>query len=351
MSDCRLFAVLCQRTLMGVPLLLWLFLGAIPAGAHEVRPALFEILWSPESECRIRWKQPTIGERGIRLVPHLTSGWLAQNPEQEIWAAGYRILQWSRSDCDRGQITGQTFWVEGLNTSITDVLVRLDFGAEGVEQRVMRPGDSPLGLSFSESSMLSTQGYFGYGVQHILEGIDHLAFVLGIVLLVGFNRLLIQAITGFTVGHSLTLALTSMDWWQPWPELIEALVALSIVIVAVEVLNKHRGKVGWSGRWPALVALGFGLLHGAAFAGALTELGTTKDSMLPALLLFNLGVEAGQLLFIVALLLIARVMAPTLQNLPELGKIAAPYVIGGLASYWLIDRSLALLAGVGSPVL
>lgn len=329
-------------------LLLW---AAFPAvWAHEVRPALFEIERSANSQCEILWKQPVVGELAVRLVPHLSGGWLGAPPISESAGPGRYSLRWVRRPCTLEALEAQAFTVEGLDTTITDVLVRVDFGEGRRIQHILRPGDAPLvfgnpGGQQVARGAVGSSAFFRLGVVHILEGVDHLAFVLGLVLLVGLRKRLVTAVTGFTVAHSLTLGATALGWLQPWPALIEAMVALSILFVAAEALRARRGGPRTlTGRWPELAALGFGLLHGFAFAGALGAIGLPQDETLLALLLFNLGVEAGQLVYVLAVLVVSVALRRTTTALPHWAGELPAYVIGACASYWTFERTLAIFA-------
>jgi len=167
------------------------------------------------------------------------------------------------------------------------------------------------------------------GVEHILTGIDHLLFVIGLLFLVGFNRRLIWTITAFTAAHSLTLACSALGWLVLRPPPVEATIALSIVLVAGEALH-HRETL--ARRWPALVAFLFGLVHGLGFAGALKEIGLPENHLLVALLSFNVGVEIGQLLTVAGAYGLWRLT----RRWPELARArtALLYVIGSVAAYW-----------------
>lgn len=325
-------------------ILLMLLLFSISGGAkaHEVRPALLEIVRDSAQICQISWKQPTAGEIAVRLVPHLSGGWIEGLPERDLITPGHRVMRWSKSNCTIAALEAQLFTVAGLEATITDVLVRIDYGDGETRQHILRPGDQPLTLARMAAHSHASSAYFILGAEHIFEGIDHLAFVLGLVLLVGFRVRLLTAVTGFTVAHSLTLAVTALGILKPRPALIEALVALSIIFIATEVLRAKEGKSSLTIRWPELAALGFGLLHGFAFAGALIDIGLPRNDTLLALLLFNLGVEAGQLLFIAALLGISFAARPQLARLPRWTPNVPPYAIGIAASYWFIERITAL---------
>jgi hydrogenase/urease accessory protein HupE len=181
--------------------------------------------------------------------------------------------------------------------------------------------------------------YVTLGVEHILAGFDHLMFVLSLLFLVGFNKRLVYTISAFTLAHSLTLALSSLGLLTLRPPPVEATIALSIMLVAGEALNKEQTL---SRRWPALVAFLFGLVHGLGFAGALSEIGLPQNNLFVALLTFNVGVEVGQLLVVVLCYGIYRALAR--QPHFVAARTPALYVIGGVAAFWSIDRIVGILA-------
>jgi hydrogenase/urease accessory protein HupE len=180
--------------------------------------------------------------------------------------------------------------------------------------------------------------YVILGVEHILSGFDHLMFVLSLLFLVGFNKRLVYTISAFTLAHSLTLALSSLGLLTLRPPPVEATIALSIMLVAAEALNKEQTL---SRRWPALVAFLFGLVHGLGFAGALSEIGLPQNNLFVALLTFNVGVEVGQLLVVVLCYAVYRVLAS--QRFFVAARRPALYAIGGVAAYWSIGRIAGIL--------
>jgi hydrogenase/urease accessory protein HupE len=179
--------------------------------------------------------------------------------------------------------------------------------------------------------------YTALGIEHILTGVDHLLFVIGLLFLVGFNRRLIWTITAFTLAHSVTLALSALGWLVLRSPPVEASIALSIVLVAGEALHRQNTLAR---RFPALVAFLFGLVHGLGFAGALKEIGLPEHHLLAALLTFNIGVEIGQLLTVAAAWVVWRVGSrwPTLAK----ARIAMLYGIGSVAAYWSWERAAAI---------
>jgi len=320
-----------------------IFISACPAVAHEIRPALLDIRHIPGS-CLIIWRQPTIGEFAVPLKPRLSGGWLAQPAQENMLAATHHVGTWKRQPCSLADLERQQLSIDGLNNTITDVLVRVDYGDGHRRSEILHPRDPPLNLARGDRIGHGVLAYFRLGIAHILEGVDHLCFVLALILLVGFRARLAMAVTGFTLAHSLTLGATAFGLIAPWSALIEALVALSIAFVAAEVLRARDGQSSLTIRWPVIAAATFGLLHGFAFASALAEVGLPRDETLLALLLFNLGVEAGQLLFIALIFVIARAMRPLADHLPAAAIRVPPYAIGALAAFWFVDRAVSLLA-------
>ena len=181
--------------------------------------------------------------------------------------------------------------------------------------------------------------YLVLGVEHILTGFDHLLFVFGLLFLVGFNRRLVATITAFTVAHSLTLASSALGLLVLRSPPVEAIIALSIVLVAAEALRERQTLAR---RWPALVAFLFGLVHGLGFAGALKEIGLPENHLALALLMFNVGVEIGQLLTLAAAYLLTKSLAR--QRWFLAGHKPALYFIGTLAMYWSWSRIATLIA-------
>ena len=183
--------------------------------------------------------------------------------------------------------------------------------------------------------------YLGFGIEHILTGIDHLLFVLALMLLTTGTWRLLKTVTAFTVAHSITLALATLGLVHVPSKPVEAVIALSIVYVAAEILHARRGRIGLAARMPWIVAFTFGLLHGFGFAGALSEVGLPAGQIPVALLFFNLGVEAGQVLFIAAVLALVAVARRVRVAWPRWAELVPPYVIGSVAMVWVIQRVIA----------
>lgn len=341
---------------MSVARLLRLFLVLISlalgsAQAHEVRPGYLELHELGAGNYDVLWKVPAKGDRRLGLYVRLP-GHCSSSEAKSQFVAGAYIERW-RTRCDE-TLTGSRISIDGLAATRTDVLARVQ-RADGTSQTVRVTPRSPaftVSAAAGPGEVMKT--YFVLGVDHILLGIDHLLFVLALLFLVRNWPRLVGTVTAFTLAHSLTLAAATLGWVQVPQAPVEAAIALSIVFVAAEVLHARQGRPGLAARMPWVVAFVFGLLHGLGFAGALREVGLPEHAIPLALAFFNIGVEAGQLLFIAAFfllvwavskLLVARAAGDpgrvTTTTWSAAGKLSLPaaYVIGTLASSWLIERT------------
>ena len=243
--------------------------------------------------------------------------------------------------------------MEGLSATSTDVLVRIEALGGATQTERLSPTKTAFVVQTTPGASEVAATYLRLGIEHILFGFDHLLFVLALVILVREWRRVAITVTAFTVAHSITLAAATLGFVNvPGPPL-EAAIALSIVLVAVEIVNARHGKPSLTARRPWLVAFGFGLLHGFGFAGALAEVGLPQHAIPIALLFFNLGVEIGQLVFVAGVLTLAWLLreTATLLSKPALVQrtinrldVIAAYAIGAMAAYWLIERTTAFFA-------
>lgn len=310
---------------------------AVVAG-HEVRPAYLEIVEAADHGVEILWKQPVLGDRAVRLVPHLSNGWLDGDPAAQELTLNHLIRVWRPAGEAGPDLDGVAITIEGLERTITDVLVRIALADGRVLERFLTPDDPSLTISLAETTALAAPVYLQLGFEHILGGLDHLAFVLLLLILIGGGRRLVAAVTAFTLAHSLTLALAALDMVRVDAATVEAVVALSIVFLAVELVHAARGRAGLTSRRPWLVPFGFGLLHGLAFAGTLVDVGLPPGGIVLSLLLFNVGVELGQLLFIAAALAAFWALSQHGWRIPAWARLAPSYTVGALAMFWFIDR-------------
>ncbi len=305
--------------------------------AHEVRPGYLELTQTGPETYDVLWKVPAAGE-SMRLGIHLRfpAGTEDTSEHRGVFARGAFVDRWSVRRA--GGLTGETIHFDGLGGTMTDVLVRVEQSSGTSFVSRVEPTHPSFVLA-SEPSLWSLAGtYFALGVEHILGGIDHLLFVLALLMLVKGRRRLFFTITAFTVAHSITLAAATLGWLRVPPAPVEAVIALSIVFVAAEIVHGLRGQEGVTARSPWIVALVFGLLHGLGFASALREVGLPGHAIPVALFLFNVGVEAGQLLFVGAVLAVLALARRCVGVTPRWAAWVPAYGIGAVAVYWTIQR-------------
>jgi len=322
-------------------LLLFTLLSAPwPAMAHEVRPALLQLTEVEADRFALLWRVPARGERVLALEPRMPANCQSLGVPELDWN-GARAEQRRELLCEGGLADGEIA-IEGLQRLRTDVLIRVAYLNGGTETLRATPSSPTVTLAGRRDLLQVSSAYLLLGIEHILLGIDHLLFVGALLLLVSGWRRIVGTVTAFTVAHSLTLAGATLGLITVPPALIEALIALSIVFVAAEVIHLHQGKSTLTSSRPWLIAFAFGLLHGFGFAGALSAIGLPPGAVPAALLFFNLGVEAGQLLFIIALLLIARMLAMVRGTSPNWLRPGLAYGLGTLAAFWTTERVAAI---------
>jgi hydrogenase/urease accessory protein HupE len=281
-----------------------LALVASAALAHEARPGFLELRETGPGTYSFLWKKPTGGEVEIQIAPIVPEGCRLATPDREQLTPGAMISRGTLT-CEGG-IAGKTIAIAGLEATISDVLVRLHHADGRLESHLLRPATPSVTLGGTTSATERALGYLQLGVQHILLGVDHLLFVLGLLLIVGDRFTLVKTITSFTLAHSLTLAIATLGYaTAPLPPL-NAAIALSILFLGPEVVRRWRGETSFTIRHPWVVAFAFGLLHGFGFASGLAAMGLPKAEIPLALLLFNVGVELGQVAFVLLVVLLER---------------------------------------------
>jgi hydrogenase/urease accessory protein HupE len=310
---------------------------AVPARAHEARPAYLQLHQTDAETYDVLWKVPGAGEdKRLALNVEFASGTRTIDPLRVSFANNAFVQRWRVQRA--GGLDGTSIRIDGLQATLTDVLVRLE-RLDGTTQTIrVTPASPGFVIEARPGHWEVARTYLGLGVEHILLGIDHLLFVLALLILVEGARRLVWTITAFTAAHSLTLAAATLGWVHLPPPPVEACIALSIVFLASEIMHARAGRPGLTCRRPWIVAFVFGLLHGLGFAGALSEVGLPAHAIPTALLFFNVGVEIGQLLFIAAML--AVIAGARHVRLPRgnWNWQLPVYAIGTVATYWTIDR-------------
>src|SRR5882762_2246067 len=322
---------------------------AQPTLSDELRPGYFEMRQTSPGTYNLLFKIPARGE-DLRLAIYVKLPEGTQDvglPRASFSDGAYVERRTIRRD---GGLAGQAVSIEGLSATSTDVLVRVESLEGAIQTERLSPTKTSFLIQAVPGSGEVAATYLRLGVEHILFGFDHLLFVLALVMLVRDWRRVAITVTAFTIAHSITLAAATLGFVNvPGPP-VEATIALSIILVSVEILNARRGKPSLTARLPWLVALSFGLLHGFGFAGALAEVGLPQHAIPVALLFFNLGVEIGQLAFVAAVLatgeLFRRAVAlrfepATVDHTINRLDMVAAYAIGAVAAYWLIERTSA----------
>ena len=325
-------------------LLLLLFLAPV-AHAHDARPNYVQISETTLNTFSVMWKVPASVPGAALPFPTLPDGCATEQPP--TWhAAGAEFVGQQAFVCDAG-LSGRSVGIEfpAYNPSLSTLYkVRLANGEEHV--RILRPSESTWTIPDAESRFGVAKEYTLLGIEHIWIGIDHLLFVACLLFIARSPRRLLVTITGFTVAHSITLALSALDLVRiPTPP-VEAAIALSVVFLAWEIAKGDETSLAY--RFPVMVSSSFGLLHGFGFAAVLRDIGLPQTELPTALLFFNIGVEIGQILFVLTLLVLFFLVRPLLMQLLRLGSkdavhwssltVPASYVIGGIASYWMLDR-------------
>ncbi len=325
--------------------LLLLCLGSAPALAHKLAPSLLQIDELYAHHYAVLWRTPRLAA----VAPEPVFPDNCQRSEPALHSAG-SALEWRWEMRCPGGLGGQTLAVTSLSSGRTAALLRLQPEGGRLQQQLLS-ADQPSYTVPRQASGWSLIGqYLLLGAEHILIGVDHLLFVTGLLLLARHWRQLLVTVTAFTVGHSLTLALVSLELIPRWPALVELGIAASILILALELSRRDETPAAAQARLPRLRSVGawplaaaFGLVHGLGFAGVLAELGLPTNDLVPALLAFNIGIEVGQLLFVAVLALLLMLARRVGESAHLALRWSAIYGMGGMAVFWCLERGAGLL--------
>jgi hydrogenase/urease accessory protein HupE len=312
--------------------------------AHSLAPSLLALAEVGDDEVDVTWKTPLLRVPGSDLRPALPADCTVATPPTLSEEDASVTARW-RVACAGGGLVGREIGVEDLAAAKTDALLHVTLADGRVIQTVLRAREPTFVIPDRERGPTVARRYVELGIDHIVTGYDHLLFVLGLLLLVRGGRALVATITAFTVGHSVTLSLAVLGLARLASAPVETLIAASIFVLATELARPESTSPMW--RRPWLVAASFGLLHGLGFAGALREAGLPADAIPIALLSFNVGIEVGQLAFVALALLAHRTMRVLSLPAPAWARTIAVYAIGSLAAFWVIERALPMLPGVG----
>jgi hydrogenase/urease accessory protein HupE len=326
-----------RRALPFITLFVMLLSGAF---AHEVRPAYLELRETKAETYDVLWKVPGRGDN-MRLGLYVEfpadcknvsepRGTMINNAFAERWTV-------QRA----GGLSGGTIHIAGLSGTAVDVLVRLERLDGNPQVTRLTPSVPSFVVEATPRALEVARTYTVLGVEHILTGIDHLLFVLALLIITRGGWRLVKTVTAFTISHSLTLSAATLGWVHIPPPPVEAVIALSIVFVAAEIVRQQRGIEGITTRAPWLVAFTFGLMHGLGFAGGLSEAGLPVGHIPTALAFFSLGVETGHFLFIGVVLSLIALVRRVRIAFPRWIEVVPPYAIGAVAMFWVIQRIAA----------
>ena len=308
--------------------------------AHEVRPAYLELRQTGAETYDILWKVPGRGENmRLGLYVELPAGCTNVSEPRASMANNAFSERW-QVKC-AGGLNGGTIHIAGLSTTMTDVLVRLERLDGSTQVTRLTPSAPSFVVVAAPNALGVARTYTVLGIEHILSGVDHLLFVLALLIITAGGWRVVKTVTAFTVSHSITLTLATLGYIHVPQRPVEAVIALSIVFVASEIVHARAGRTGLTARAPWIVAFTFGLMHGVGFASGLSDAGLPVGHIPTALLFFSIGVETGHFLFIGTVLALIAVARRVKLPAPQWAHVIPPYAIGSLAMFWVIQRIAA----------
>jgi len=314
---------------------------APPVRAHPLAPCVLELREAGGGRVEVGWKTPLLRPRGAELTPVLPARCRAVGARTVAEEGGGTWTRWA-VDCGKGGLAGERVGIAGAGSVALGALVRVTLADGRLVQGVLTPSHPELTIPSRPRARDVVRDYGRLGVEHILTGPDHLLFVFGLVLLAGTTRRLLGTVSAFTLGHSVTLTLAALGIVDFPARAIELAIAASVLLLAAELARRPAAPTLIRRRPWAMAAL-FGLLHGLGFAGALREAGLPAGEIPLSLFSFNVGIEAGQVVFVLAVLALRRAAGPLPERMPSWARRVPVYGMGSLAGYWWIERALALV--------
>ena len=305
--------------------------------ADEFRPALLEIAESEPGWYAVLWKVPLQNGRALDMAPTFPEHMKRMGPVSARVVQGSNIEQ-STWTSESGSLVGETIEIAGLSALPIDVIVQIDMVDGSEHSAILRPASPTYVVPERATKWTVAGSYWKIGTIHILEGYDHLLFVLALLLIIPNLWMLFKTITAFTLAHSVSLALATLGVLNMPGAPTEAVISLSILFLAVEIVHSRQGGVTFTEQYPWVVALAFGLVHGLGFAGALAEVGLPEREIPLALLMFNVGVETGQILFVCGVLVVISLIKRVPVGWPAGSWRLMPYTIGCTAAFWTVQR-------------
>jgi len=320
------------------------FISLMSASAHESRPVYIKVVQDSTATYFEITVPNTINIKNLPLI-YLNDTFLNDDSQWMAYSAGFR-QKWEVTD--GLLLKGSQLKIKfPVFNPVLSTIIAITYD-DDTEQVLIIPPDKDHAVIPIDAYAMEVRKQFSIlGIEHIWAGIDHLLFLFCLIVISGYRKQLFFAVSGFTIAHSLTLILATLDFIRLPIALIESMIAMSIVFLCYEIIHHHERKGSLTYRYPILAASSFGLLHGMGFAAVLGEIALPTNHLLDALLFFNIGVEIGQIIFIFLLFIIAFIVDKLMDQLlkDELrssmttwGLRLTIYVVGILASYWMFDR-------------
>lgn len=309
--------------------------------AHESRPAYLELKETAPGQYRVLWRTPVLSGMRLPVGLKLPDG-VREIKDPVVLDLADSLVERRWIDAGPNGLAGQRIEFPGLQLTITDVLARIERLDGTHSTELVRPSHPWLDVAAPRGTAATAMAFLVHGIEHILFGVDHLLFVLGLLLIVRTPWMLVKTITAFTLAHSITLAIATLGYASIPASPAEAAIALSILFLGPEIVRAHRGGTSFTLRHPWAVAFAFGLLHGFGFASGLKAIGLPQGDIPLALLMFNVGVEIGQLAFVGAILLLARACQALKLRWPDRAAQLPAYVVGSLGAFWTIERCVSM---------
>jgi hypothetical protein len=310
--------------------------------AHEIRPALLNIAEQDPGWFEVTWKVPVLAGYDLDIEPLFPASMAPYGPPSSHDVPGAKV-QYSTYQGEAQALSGEVITIDGLSATQIDVMVRINLADGTSYSSILRPSNPSYKIPSPGSRGEIAWVYMRLGIEHILQGIDHLLFVLGLLLIVNRRWMLFKTITAFTFAHSITLAIATLGYASAPAAPLNAAIALSILFLGPEIVRVWRGQTSFTIRHPWVVAFAFGLLHGFGFASGLSTNGLPSAEIPVALLLFNVGVEIGQLFFVLVILMLERSFRILEIRWPRWVEAIPAYSVGGLGAFWTIQRLAIML--------
>lgn len=313
------------------------------AWAHEARPAYLELTETAPGRFDVLWRTPVLAGRRLPVVLKIPDD--VQNLQAPtVQELADSLVERRRIDAGSTGLAGRRIEFVGLQLTITDVLVHVEMRDGRTWTTIARPSHPWVEIAASQTWLAVVGTYLGQGIRHILFGADHMLFVLGLLLIVKDRWMLLKTVTAFTVAHSITLAIATLAYAEVPVLPLNAAIALSILFLGPEIVRSWRGESSFTIEHPWVVAFCFGLVHGFGFASALTSAGLPRAALPLALVSFNVGVEIGQIAFVLLVVLLERSFRQLEMRWPRWVQMLPGYAVGSLGAFWTIQR-VAILFG------